>query len=152
MCPEIFFQLFTVHAVVTERILSCVYALLSNKRQETYGTFYRELQRVIEGRPIDIVMDFELAFMNAVAANLQSFDIKGCFYHLSSNIREHIQREGLQQRYNMELEFANTPRMIAFVFPKTELFKNSYREDLKSLFACFLYLVFISIYGLSHAS
>ena len=58
--------------------------------------------------------------MNAAAENLQNADIRRCFCHISSNICKHIQREGLQQRYNANLEFTNTLRIIAalaFVLP-----------------------------------
>ena len=84
MRPDTFFQLFAAHALENERILSCIYVLLPNTRQETYGAFYRELRRVVQGRPDDT--DFELASMNSVAMNLQNVDIKGCLYHLSNNI------------------------------------------------------------------
>ena len=65
-------------------------------------------------------MNFEPVSMNAAAANLQNVDVKRCFYHTSSNICKHIQREGLQQRYNADMEFTNTLRIIAvlaFVLP-----------------------------------
>ena len=41
---------------------------------------YRELQRAVEGRLDEILMNFEPASMNA---NLQNVEIKGCFYNLS---------------------------------------------------------------------
>ena len=52
---------------------------------------YRELQRAVEGRLDEILMNFEPASMNAVVANLQNVEIKGCFYNLSINISKHIQ-------------------------------------------------------------
>ena len=58
--------------------------------------------------------------MNAAAENLQNADIRRCFCHISSNICKYIQTEGLQQRYNANLEFTNTLRIIAalaFVLP-----------------------------------
>ena len=82
MCPEIFFQLLTVHAKFNERTFPCVYALLPNKRKETHDAFYRELPRVVPDRSGDISMDFESTYMNAATANLQNLDIKGCFNHL----------------------------------------------------------------------
>ena len=39
--------------------------------------------------------------------------MKGCFYHLSSNLWKRIQRLGLQQRYNNKEEFAIFLRMLA---------------------------------------
>ena len=39
--------------------------------------------------------------------------MSGCFFHLSSNLRKHVQRAGLQERYMNDLEFGLQLRMIA---------------------------------------
>ena len=41
--------------------------------------------------------------------------MKGCFYHLSSNIWKKVQHFGLQQRYNEDQEFALHTRMLCAV-------------------------------------
>ena len=70
------------------------------------------------------MVDFEFAAVNADAANFPGVEMKGCFYHLTSNLWKRIQRVGLQERYNNDANFANTLRMIAalaFVPPQDEI-------------------------------
>ena len=48
--------------------------------------------------------------------------MKGCFFHLSSNLWKHIQSFGLQERYRRTEEFALHLRMLAalaFILPNT---------------------------------
>ena len=53
------------------------------------------------------MIDFEIAAINA-AATFEGTEMKGCFFHLCSNLWKQIQRSGLQQRYIDDAEFANT--------------------------------------------
>ena len=99
VCPEIFYQLYTLHALINERVIPCIYALLPNKTEETYHRFFSEVAVVLQQYvPSDIMMDFELASINASSVNFPGVEMKGCFYHLSSNLWKRIQRLGLQQR------------------------------------------------------
>ena len=113
VCPELFFQLYTVHGQCYGRIFPCVYALLPNKPEATYTRFFRELfNRINNQNPTDVLVDFERGAINAIQAINNQVDVKGCFYHLSSNIWKHIQNLGLQQRYNDDQEFAVNLRML----------------------------------------
>ena len=42
------------------------------------------------------MLDFELASINAASVNFPGVEMKGCFYHLSSNLWKPIQRLGLK--------------------------------------------------------
>ena len=37
VCPEIFFQIYTIHALINHQIFPCVFALLPNKTEATYN-------------------------------------------------------------------------------------------------------------------
>ena len=116
VCPEIFFQLYTLHAQHDGRIFPCIFALLPNKTQATYNRFFREVFGHIlayGNGPDDILIDFERSVINAISIQNPNIDIKGCFYHLCSNIWKHIQNFGLQERYKGDAEFALQIRMIA---------------------------------------
>lgn len=123
VCPEVFYQLYTVHAEQGGRIFPCVFALLPNKTEVTYTRFFREIFRVIDGNiPEDILCDFERAAMNGITNNQPQVDIKGCFYHLCANVWKHIQSLGLQPQYNADEDFALHLRMIcalAFIPPNS---------------------------------
>ena len=51
--------------------------------------------------------------MNTMQLLLPNVEVKGCFFHLSSNIWKHIQSAGLQERYNKEQEFVLHLRILA---------------------------------------
>ena len=68
----------------------------------------------------DIMTDFEIASINAAAANYPDIEKKSCFYRSSENLWKRIQRTGLQERYTNEEDFANALLIIsalAFVQP-----------------------------------
>ena len=57
VCPQILFQIYTIHAQINERILNCIYGLLQNKIEETYTTLFREVEQDVANSPTDILMD-----------------------------------------------------------------------------------------------
>ena len=65
--------------------------------------------------PNDVLVDFERSVINALQN--REIEVKGCFFHLCSNIWKHVQNHGLAQRYNHEEEFALHLRMISARFP-----------------------------------
>ena len=71
--------------------------------------------------------------------------MKGCLYHLSSNIWKKVQDFGLQQRYNEDQEFALHIRMpcaFAFMPPDnviagfeelSDLIRDTYKDEMNDL-------------------
>ena len=120
VCPQIFFQVYTNYAQINGRILPCIYALLTNKTEETYTRLFKEVEQHVANSPTDILMDFERAALNSVGQVYPNTEFKGCFYHFSSNIWKHIQNLGLQNHYQDDENFALWLRMLsalAFVPP-----------------------------------
>lgn len=111
VCPEVFYQVYTVHAQRGGRIFPCSFALLPNKTEGTYTRLFRELFNHVNG-PDDMLVDFERSAINALHNVNQQLEIKGCFYHLCSNVWKHIQNLGMQVRYTQDQEFALHLRMI----------------------------------------
>ena len=64
--------------------------------------------------PVDLLVDYEKAAINAVQNINNRIQVKSSFYHLSSNVWKRIQQFGLQQRYNddQDQEFALNLRML----------------------------------------
>ena len=111
--PEIFYQLYTVHALVSNNVFPCIYALLPNKTQATYTRLFQELSNVTNGAsPSSLLIDFEKAAQNAFEAVHPNADVSGCFFHLCKNIWRKVQSAGLQQRYQDDAEFSISVRMI----------------------------------------
>ena len=120
VCPSIFFQLYTIHALCDGTTLPCIYCLLPNKTEETYNVMWREVMNFVQHQPDDILTDFELASINGAAQIIPDIVLKGCFFHLTRNFWKKIQEFGLKERYINEEEFSTTLRMvlaISFVPP-----------------------------------
>ena len=114
VCSEVFYQLYTVHGQRNGRIFPCVFALLPNKNEKTYTRFFQTLFNQVNNLgngPNDVLVDFERSAINALQN--REIEVKGCFFHLCSNIWKHVQNLGLAQRYNHEEEFALHLKMIS---------------------------------------
>ena len=113
--PELFYQLYTVHAVHPNgAVFPCIYALLPNKTTETYVRLFQKLKELKPDlNPQDVMIDFEKAAMNALERVFPQVHVSGCFYHFSQSVYRKIQSEGLQRMYSTDAEFAIKCRMIA---------------------------------------
>ena len=89
---EFFFQVYTLHGLVQGRIIPCIYALLPDKSEDNYRRFFEEVRNTLdlEHSPQDIMIDFEIAAINAAAATFEGTEMKGCFFHLCSNLWNRI--------------------------------------------------------------
>ena len=123
VCPEIYFQFYTIHARVGDRIFPCIYALLPNKQELTYNRLFNQVLEYIVpmgNGPSTMMLDFERGAISAAQNTFENVPISCCFFHFSSNIWKHVQQFGLQERYRNDQEFALHMRMfgaLAFVPP-----------------------------------
>ena len=93
--PDLFTQLYTIHAEKDGVIFPCIYALLPNKTEATYDRLFMKLLEIEPSlNPLRIMVDFEKAAINALEENFISV-ITGCFFHHSQNIFRHVQEQGL---------------------------------------------------------
>ena len=68
LCREIFYQIYTIHALNNNQVLPCVFALLPNKNEVTYNILFREVRNALirqGNEPTDILIDLEKAAVNA---------------------------------------------------------------------------------------
>ena len=97
--PELFFQLYSIHAEFEGLVIPCVYALLSNKEKRTYDTAFRKLLEIEPAlNPQSIMVDFEKAAINALENNFISV-ISACFF---SSIEKYLPKNS-GRRINYEL-------------------------------------------------
>ena len=70
--------------------IPCIYALLPDKSEDTYRKIFEEVRNTLdlEHSPQDIMIDFEIAAINAAAATFEGKKMKGCFFNLRSNLRK----------------------------------------------------------------
>ena len=111
-CPDNFYQVYTVHCFVDGTTFPCIYALLPDKRQETYNAFWSNLKADIVP-PSSIMMDFEMACINSVGDNFPDTEIKGCFFHFSQAIYRKILEFGYAVQYCEDKDFNLAIRLLA---------------------------------------
>ena len=110
--PELFFQLYTIHAEKDSMIIPCVYALLTNKSELTYKKLFTKLLDIRpELNPFLVMVDFEKAAINALESIFLSV-VSGCFFHLSQNIYRKIQSAGFTNKYIENSGFALLMKML----------------------------------------
>lgn len=90
--PEIFYQLFIIHAVYRRHVIPVVFALLRKKSTDTYDRLIDEILKVAPNwSPIRVMMDFEQASINAFKRKFPSVALSGCYFHLRQSIHRKIQ-------------------------------------------------------------
>lgn len=104
--PDMYFQLYTIHAVVAENeVFPVVYALLPNKKSSTYVRLFDILKRYKPGlRPETVICDFERASHTALKKSFGEVNLQGCFFHLKQAVWRKTQELGLRQDYLTNLE------------------------------------------------
>lgn len=113
VCPPLFEQLFTVHALIDGKAVPMVYALLTNKRQDTYRKLFqamKNLQPLLN--PQSVLVDFELASINAVKLVFPETTIVGCSFHLGQSLWRKIQEAKLTQLYRTNETFRLNCKML----------------------------------------
>ena len=111
--PQLFYQLYSVHALNRGDVIPCLYVLLSNKTEDTYTRLFTDIKALIPALdPLTVTMDYEKAAMNAATAAFPNAVINGCFYHLAQSVYRNVQAAGLQQRYQVDADFALAARML----------------------------------------
>lgn len=99
-----------------------VYVLTCNRTTQTYNTIFgklKEAQPLLNSRRI--MVDFEMAVMNAIESNFSQTTINGCYFHFCQSIYRHVQAYGLQSEYCNNINVASHIRYmaaLAFVSPE----------------------------------
>ena len=74
--------------------------------------------------PTHLIVDFEIASINAFSQYFHTTKVQVCFFHLCQNVWRKVQQLGLGARYMQDPEFATKVRMLpalAFALPLTFL-------------------------------
>ena len=134
IAPSIFYQLYTIHAILQENLVPCVYALLPDKREETYRdmlTALIHIQPLLH--PVSCLIDFELASKNAFLHIFPGIEIVGCFFHLGQSVWRKVAAEGLQNAYiNEELIRKNIKMLMALAFLPTRDVSDGFMQIIEA--------------------
>ena len=124
LAPPLFSQVFLILAKRAEYMFPVMYALLPNKRQETYDRLFGLIKTIWPlFNPTSISLDFEMAVMNSVRQAFSRAQLHGCLFHLTKTVlgklaphtlmRCQLSENGLLQRCSAEPQFALHARTIA---------------------------------------
>lgn len=128
VAPELFFQVYSLHCEVGGSVLPAAYMLLTRKNCPTYTRALSALIGECGGvcEPSTIIVDYELAAINAFKTVLPTSDVRGCFFHLSQCVYRKVQSEGLQELYACDPQINLEARMI----PALSMVPRSDVEDI----------------------
>lgn len=114
-------QLYTIHGFINGEVFPVVYALLSERTEQSYQQLFQEILTLNAGLdPLSIVFDFELAAIRAFQNTFPTATVTGCMFHLGQCVWRKLQTEGFSERYRHEPDFALLVKCIlalAFIPP-----------------------------------
>ena len=77
MCPDDYYQLFTLHAMMANAIIPLVYGLLIGKHTDDYNFFFQKVLEQDNFQPKTIMTDFESSTIKSVKEMLPNVVHKG---------------------------------------------------------------------------
>ncbi|CAF2887331.1 unnamed protein product [Rotaria sp. Silwood2] len=116
--PEIFFQLFAIHASYRDHVIPVAFLLLPSKKEELYQKMVDEIIQLIPAwQPHRIMMDFEKATQNVFERTFPAVELSGCYFHFCQNVLRFLQTHGFKQTYETDVAFAdNVHKILALAF------------------------------------
>ena len=130
-CPKTHYQLLTCHAVCPDGFaFPFAFALLKNKKAETYSTVFNEVDRKatslcgkVEFSRDDLVVscDFEKGLLEAFETMLCS--VKCCHFHFNQSLWRFMNKNGMASRYISDAQLPSRSRalMVLPLFPQNKI-------------------------------
>ena len=120
--PHLFYQFYTLHGIQVKNSIPLLYALLPDKTEATYVRLLQQVKQLQpDVYPETFMTDFESAIVSAIRQEFPTAKNRGCFFHFTQCIFRRIQAEGLQRRYETDVDFAMKMRLLsALAFITTE--------------------------------
>ena len=113
--PEIFYQLYIIHAVYRQHVVPVIYALLHRKTAETYQRLINEILKFAPcWNPRLFMLDFEQASINALKSSFPTTSLSGCFFHLKQSFHRKLQviiNSKVNELHEINSEFSLTRRL-----------------------------------------
>ncbi|CAF1005735.1 unnamed protein product [Rotaria magnacalcarata] len=118
VCPDDYYQLFTLHAMMTNAIIPLVYGLLIGKSADDYNLFFEKVLKQDNFQPESIMTDFEAGTIKSVKDMLPIFYTKvRCLFRFSQAAWRQVQSKGLTTKYKEDEVFRlNVKQLIALAF------------------------------------
>ena len=116
----------TIHAFKDDVSYPAVYVLMPNRRLLTYKTVFRRLRQAAEDQslvlsPAHVMMDFELAEINAFRAIFPEADVTGCYFHHVQAVVKALRKRNLARAYKHDADVNSIVKLctcLAFLPPE----------------------------------
>lgn len=90
--PEIFYQLYIIHAVYRNHVVPVIFALLRRKNADTYHRLMNEILKFAPNwSPRTIMIDFEQATIGVYQTIFPAVSLSGCFFHFRQSLHRKLQ-------------------------------------------------------------
>ena len=128
LSPKNFYQIYTLHVYILGIAPACLYALLPNKTEKTYSRLLDALDTFApDCKPDKVLLDFEIAPINAFQKHHPTSILSGCYFHLTQNFVRKIGELGLKKLVSENHEVALALKMIpALAFERSEQIEKSF--------------------------
>lgn len=111
--PKLFAQLYTIHSMEENNSIPIVYALLPNKRADTYIRMFTIVIKAIdEYRPEIFISDYESGVIAALPVAMSNTKHFGCYFHFRSALLKNIHAKELKNSLG-DPELAKQMRKVA---------------------------------------
>ena len=117
IAPDLFLQVYTIHALVKGKCLPLVFCLLPRKT----GIIYTKMLKVLKDQmdserdPLSITSDFEGPFIKACAEIFPKVAVYGCFFHFKQSMFRHVGFEGLAGLYSNDIDVKRALKIIQYL-------------------------------------
>ena len=132
VAPELFFQVFTLHALINNRAMPLLYILMPSKTEEDYTCIFCaivNLRPSLAQLQLSITADYKIASHNAATGIFPNATIAGCFFHLGQCLWRKIQEHGLGASYRDVEDIRQHAKMLLAVsFVLLENVANAFGE------------------------
>jgi len=118
-CPQLWDQVYIIHARSGASTYALVYALLPNRQTNTYCRLFSLLKDAVTEclnltlSPSKVQTDFELAAIRAIEREFPDAEIKGCYFHYCQALWRKVQELGLAVQYKENLQVQQWIRRAA---------------------------------------
>ena len=109
----------------------CAFAILPNKKQETYVLMFDLIKEKVGQEPSIIVSDFETSVINAVKEVFPGAQHTGCQYHFRAAIWKNVGAKGVQTFFYRNVDFQEfVYKLYALSYVPTDDLYNVYRDQI----------------------
>ena len=99
--PSPYTQLYTIGYLNNHHVYPCIFAVIKNKKRETYEKLFNLIKSILLGISPEIIkIDFEFAAIQALNLVFPNSKISGCMFHLGQCVFRKVQKLGLASVYH----------------------------------------------------